>query len=266
MRLPDPLVRQDSAEKDPQFAYTLARGLEVLRAFDAESTELGNREISGRVGIPRSTVARLTRTLEMLGYLHYDSATSRYRLTTAMLCLAHPVLARLAIRRIARPHMQQLADYAHGSVSLGSRLGLDIVLVSSCIDINSITARPEIGARWPIGDTALGVAYLAACGEAQRNVLLNGIAAGGRVDMKSLRPLLRAELDRFSKHGFCLVRDRARRGMHAVSAPVRNTDGEIMVLNCTIAAFQLAPDSLENDIGPRLVNLAHSIEMGLGIG
>jgi len=266
MRLPDPVVGHEAAEKDPQFAYTLARGLEVLRAFDAESPELGNREISGRIGIPRSTVARLTRTLEMLGYLHYDAATSRYRLTTAMLCLAHPVLARLAIRRIARPHMQQLADYSHGSVSLGSRLGLDIVLVSSCIDIHSITACPEIGARWPIGNTALGVAYLAACSEVQRNTLLAEIAGSGHVDMNSLRPLLHSEIDGFSRRGFCVVRDRARRGMHAVSAPVRNTDGEIMVLNCTIAAFQLASDTLENDIGPRIVNLAHSIEMGLGIG
>ncbi len=48
-------------EKDPQFAYTLARGLDVLRAFDASSPVLGNRELSQRTGISRPTVARLTR-------------------------------------------------------------------------------------------------------------------------------------------------------------------------------------------------------------
>ena len=37
--------------KDPQFAYTLAKGLEVLRAFDAVTPALGNREIAQRTGI-----------------------------------------------------------------------------------------------------------------------------------------------------------------------------------------------------------------------
>ena len=57
--------------KDPQFAYTLAKGLEVLRAFDAVTPALGNREIAQRTGIGRPTVVRLTRTLAILGYLNY---------------------------------------------------------------------------------------------------------------------------------------------------------------------------------------------------
>ncbi len=40
-------------DKDPQFAYTLARGLDVLRAFEGASPHLGNREIAVRTGIPR---------------------------------------------------------------------------------------------------------------------------------------------------------------------------------------------------------------------
>ena len=56
-------------EKDPQFAYTLAKGLAVLRAFDGSSPFLSNSEIARRTGLTRPTVARLTRTLGMLGYL-----------------------------------------------------------------------------------------------------------------------------------------------------------------------------------------------------
>ena len=60
-----------ASQKDPQFAYTLAKGLEVLRAFDAASPALGNREIAERTGIGRPTVVRMTRTLALLGYLKY---------------------------------------------------------------------------------------------------------------------------------------------------------------------------------------------------
>lgn len=266
MKPADASVAEDAEEKDPQFAYTLARGLEVLRAFDAENTALGNREISVRTGIPRPTVARLTRTLALLGYVRYDEPTARYRLTVSMLCLANPVLAHLAIRRIARPLMQQLADYAHGAVSIGARQGPDIVLVESCIDNNSINARPDIGALRSIGDTALGLAWLAAQDDKTRKGVLADLAAAGRIEPKAFRPILDAELASFRKNGFCVSRDRARRGMHAVAVPIRNTDGEVLVFNCSVAAFQLAPRSLEADLGPRLVNLAQSVEMALGRG
>jgi hypothetical protein len=56
-------------EVDRQFATTLARGLDVLRCFTATEPELTNKEISGRAGLPKPTVSRLTYTLTRLGYL-----------------------------------------------------------------------------------------------------------------------------------------------------------------------------------------------------
>ncbi|MDH3232081.1 MAG: helix-turn-helix domain-containing protein, partial [Alphaproteobacteria bacterium] len=54
--------------KDRQFVTALARGLEVLRAFQ-EGGPLGNQEIARRTGLPKPTVSRLTHTLKQLGYI-----------------------------------------------------------------------------------------------------------------------------------------------------------------------------------------------------
>ena len=60
-------------EKDRNFVTALARGLELLRAFEAGETYLGNGELSKRTRIPKPSVSRLTYTLTQLGYLKYNS-------------------------------------------------------------------------------------------------------------------------------------------------------------------------------------------------
>ena len=157
-----------ASEKDPQFAYTLAKGLEVLRAFDPASPALGNREIAERTGIGRPTVVRLTRTLALLGYLKYHEPTARYRLAAPVLSFGYPLLCQLGVRQLARPHMQELADFARGAVSLAMRGGDQLVLIETCVDKSAPSARPDVGATRQFEDTSLGHTYYSATSEAER--------------------------------------------------------------------------------------------------
>jgi len=241
-------------EKDPQFAYTLARGLDVLRAFDASAPYLSNREIAASTGIPRPTVARLTRTLAMLGYLRYQAETTRYHLTTAMLRLVHPLLAQLSVRRVARPAMQQLADFAHG-----------LVLVESCIDNSADTARPDMGASRDIATTALGRAYVSASAESERADIMAALCDRTPAAAKELRAEFERALAQFRKKGFCTALDTSRKGIHAVAVPMELVStGDIVVFNCAVASFNLRGNRLEEEIAPRLLNLVQRVETELG--
>lgn len=252
-------------EKDPQFAYTLARGLDVLRAFDASAPYLSNREIAASTGIPRPTVARLTRTLAMLGYLRYQAETARYHLTAAMLRLVHPLLAQLNVRRVARPAMQQLADFAHGAVSLGMRDGLDLVLVESCIDNGAETARPDVGASRDMATTSLGRAYVSASAEPERRSIIAALCERAPDTAKALRADFERAQVQFRKKGFCTALDTSRKGMHAVAVPMQLVStGDIVVFNCVVASFNLRGKSLEEEIAPRLLNLVQRVETELG--
>ncbi len=253
-------------EKDPQFAYTLARGLQVLRAFEGQGAGLGNRDISAIIGIPRSTVARLTRTLGLLGFLHYDPQSTRYRLTAAMLTLAYPVLAQLPIRQVARPHMQALANYAKGSVSLAMRGGLHLVLVESCVDPKAVT-RPDIGAVRDMADTALGMAYLVGLGQPQREALLSELLARMPATPASARrarkSVIEAEFKRCASHGFCMASNGPGATL-AVGVPLCLSAGMAMSLNCVVAKHVTSEKSMAQDIGPRLVKLAGDLQRLMG--
>jgi DNA-binding IclR family transcriptional regulator len=259
------LAADDAEKKDPQFAYTLAKGLEVLSAFGAGDAWLTNREIAALTAIPRPTVARLTRTLSMLGYLKYDASDTRYRLAVSMLRLVYPLLSQLTVRQLARPLMQELAAHARGSVSIGMRSGLDIVVVETCVENPATSARPEVGVARPIILTAFGRAYLAGADPEEREAILKGIRQEPRYDFGKFNADLKKEIARFRAEGFCVARDTHRIGFHAVAVPFRmNPTADLMVFNCAIASYQLHKNALENDIGPRLVHLKQNVEMLLG--
>ena len=108
----------------------LARGLDVLSAFRSRDRTLGNQELARRCGLPKSTISRLTYTLTKQGYLEHaqdGNGNPGYRLGSAVLALGSAMLARMDMRQLARPLMQELADSSQAMVSLGIRDRLSMI-------------------------------------------------------------------------------------------------------------------------------------------
>lgn len=251
------------AEKDPQFAYTLAKGLEVLRAFDVASPTLSNREIAVRTGIGRQTVVRLTRTLAQLGYLRYNEAAARYRLAPPVLSFGYPLLCQLGVRQLARPHMQELADFAHGAVSLAMRGGDELVLIESCVDRNAPSGRPDVGAGRNFHDTSLGHVYYCAADAAERAELEAVMRQRDPQNGATLQQRLAASRAQFDAHGYCIVASPGA-GITAAAVVADVIEGERMILNCAVAQFHLQPDTMETQIAPRLHNLVRMLRNATG--
>jgi hypothetical protein len=106
------VVEKAAGKEDRHFVTALARGLSVLSCFSSGEKMLGNLDIAKRCKLPKSTVSRLTYTLTKLGYLVYVEETGKYRLGTSTLALGSAMLARLDVRDLARPLMQELADFS----------------------------------------------------------------------------------------------------------------------------------------------------------
>ncbi|HUJ85236.1 MAG TPA: IclR family transcriptional regulator [Burkholderiales bacterium] len=253
-------------EGDRQFATTLARGLEVLRCFTPLETMLGNKEISVRTGLPKPTVSRLTYTLTKLGYLRHNMRLGKYQLGSAVLSIGYPLLASMSVRQLARPLMKELADYCHGSVSMGIRDRLNMVYVESSRNGNALTMLPDIGTAVPIAQAAIGRAFLAACTPPEREAVLNQIKVKEPELHRKFRPAIDKSLADIRAQGFCVSVGELRREVSAVAVPMRRTvDGEIVAFNCGVPAFALKSGQLEDDIGPRLVAMVRTIEAALGI-
>ena len=69
--------RASAVRQDRKFVTALARGLDVLRAFQTRIGPMSNKELSEVTGIPKPTISRLTFTLKELGYLTQASRPRR---------------------------------------------------------------------------------------------------------------------------------------------------------------------------------------------
>jgi len=271
---PDPAVPLSPAapafsyehEGDRQFATTLARGLEVLRCFTPLEALLGNKEISVRTGLPKPTVSRLTYTLTKLGYLRHDMRLGRYQLGSAVLSIGYPLLASMKVRQVARPLMKELADYCHGSVSMGVRDRLSMVYVESCRSGNGLATLPDIGTSVPISHSVIGRAFLAACNPPEREAVLNQMKVKQPEAHRRYRAPIDKALEDIRSRGFCVSTGELRREIYAVGAPMRRSvDGEIVSFNCIVPASMLKKGQLEDDLGPRLVAMVRNTEASLGL-
>lgn len=257
------VAKDVTAEKDRQFVTALARGLDVLRAFRPGERHLANRDIAARTNLPRPTVSRLTHTLTQLGYLVHEAKTERYRLGSAVLSLGYAAVANMDFRSFARPHMQEIADFARSSCALGDCHGLEMIYVESCRGKDApFTLGLDVGSRIPLTTTSMGRAYLAGIDEVRRAELLGRLAQTERKSWPSLRREIDHALEDYAARGFVLSINEWMPEINAVGVPVVFHDtGAVMALTCGGAASLLPRDLLEGEIGPRLVAARRQIEL-----
>lgn len=266
-KAPAPAPGQEPAQSDRQFATTLQRGLQVLDAFDASKPWLTNKDIADRTGLPRPTVSRLTYTLTLLGYLQHHphmGKYGKYELGTAVLSLAHPLLANISVRQVARLPMKELADHARGWVSIGTRERLNMVYIETARSVNAGGVKPDIGQTFPMVVSAMGRAYLAALPSRERSELINQLQVKTPELWRTYAERVEQGFRDYLERGFCVGRGDYDPNTHTVAVPMRNTgSSQIMVFNCAVRVENLAPGRLENELGPRLAQLVRSIESAL---
>lgn len=249
-----------SQTSEAGFATTLARGLAVLESFSPDSPMLGNSAISARIGLSRPTVARMTSTLAELGYLAYDERAAKFRLGPRILTLAHPLLATLRLRQIARPLMQDFAASLPGVVSIGMLDGSRVIYLESARASDHDAHVPDIGSSLPLHQTAIGRALVSMLSPPERAATVRRIEADDADGWTTFQNRFESGIRACTDRGFCTSAGDLMPGIHAAGAPLFRVRGhDVLAVNCSIAGFRLRPGALEAEIGPRLLLLAQSI-------
>jgi DNA-binding IclR family transcriptional regulator len=244
-------------EDDRRFVRALARGLEVLRAFDSMNLLLGNKEISERTGLPPSSISRLTATLTALGYLRHHAPLNRYEISPSVLALGYVGVRDLKVRTVARPLVAELAEWGKVNVGLGVPDRDTMLYIEAHRAAGNLHHRLDVGSRIPMATTAMGLAYLAAVTEASRELLIGKLAK--REPEVELRERVAQARESIANHGFCIAC--WQQDIIAAAVPLDSTSGEVSyVLNCGGPSFVIKRERLQKEIAPRLVGVAKHIQ------
>ncbi|MFC7516730.1 IclR family transcriptional regulator [Herbaspirillum sp. GCM10030257] len=252
-------------EKDPQFATTLARGIDILLSYRVGESVLGNREFVQRTGLSKTTVARLTHTLTSLGYLRHDVSLEKYRLGPAVLSMGYPLLANMQIRQIARPLMRELSEQTGGAVSLGIRDRIHMIYVETSRSTDRLVMTPDIGAPLPILTTAIGRAWLSRAPADERQAVLNQIRVKDPEHYQRFYHAAMQAVNAYEQRHYCGNRGEWRSDVYGFAVPLsRPVDSNLFVFNCGIPSSSGSYAAIEREVAPKLVSLVRSIEVILG--
>ncbi len=250
---------------DRKFITSLARGLEVLRAFQSQAGSMSNKEISALTNIPKPSITRLTYTLREMGYLQQNKTGGKYELSAGILSLGYPLLSGLRIRHLAHDHMAELANSAGCTVALASRDRMSMVYVDESCGNSSTTLRLDIGARIEIARSSIGRAWLAGLAEDERQEMYLQLEPAYIDEWPELKARADDAMDQIKERGFCLVDREWRKDTRTVSVPLVSEDGKtVMAINCGGPTFAVSVETLENELGPRLRHIGEKISLFLG--
>ena len=249
---------------DRHFVTALSRGLDLLACFRSGDRMLANQELAERCKLPKSTVSRLTYTLTKLGYLQYEEEAGKYRLGTATLALGSAMLSRLDVRQLARPSMQQMADFSRAMVSLGMRDRLSMIYVENCRSQAALTLSLDVGSRIPIARTAMGRAYLAIAPDSERADILERVRQLDDKAWPQIRDGVQRSMDEYQALGCCTSIGDWQPDVNAIAIALRPTDGSMPIsINCGGPAFSLSADFLLREMRPRLIDLVDQLRRSM---
>lgn len=253
--------RTEDEGQDRNFVVSLARGLELLRAFQREGEMLGNRDFADRTGLSKSTISRLTYTLQKLGYLSFNASAARYQLAAPVLSLGYSCLAGMPLRQLAKPYMQEVAAATTLPVAMAGRDRLSMIYLERCKGTNAVALNIEIGAQIKLSTTAMGRAYLAALTDELRAAAMEAIKQDEGVNWPKVQRGIEAAVESYQTRGYCTSFAEWRPDVAAVAVPFVPRDGSaIVAFNCGGSAQTLSRDYIEGDLAPRLIDLVRRVE------
>jgi DNA-binding IclR family transcriptional regulator len=222
-----PLAPPQDAER--YIVPGLQRGIQILRAFDRQRTQLGAPEIARELGIPRSTVFRLMQTLEYMGLLEKIDHSSDYRLGIGVLSLGFEYLASMEVTELARPILDRLRDETGFSSHLAIRDGTDMVFVVKSAAKAAFASSVTIGTRFPAHATILGRVMLADLTDTElQDVYPTGKLPRYSDQTPETLTALKAILEGDASRGYALSAAYFEHGIGSIAAPVRDSSGRVI--------------------------------------
>ena len=146
------------------YVQSFARGLAVIRVFDAARPEQTLTEVASATGLTRAGARRILLTLQTLGYVEADGRL--FRLTPKILELGFAYLTSMPFWNLADPVMEQLSEQIHESCSAAVLDRTEIVYVLRVPTRKIMTINLSIGSRLPAYCTSMGRVLLSALDDA----------------------------------------------------------------------------------------------------
>jgi IclR family pca regulon transcriptional regulator len=238
------------------FLQSFARGLLVLRSFDAEAPQQTIAEVATKTGIDRAGARRILHTLETLGYVRREN--HNFYLTPRVLSLGYAYFATTPAWAAAERLVQDFVKEIRETSSIGVLDEGEVLYVVRVPAPRIVTSTLTVGSRLPAYCSSTGRQLLAALPDQQLKRALRGMNIVKRTShtvtsVTKLTQIIRRE----GRQGWSLVNQELESGLNSIAVPILDKNNEPMA--AVNVSGSTAPDVLVDKVLPLVKRLAGEI-------
>lgn len=236
------------------------RILDLLSEQEADMPEMIDK-----LGLPKSTVYGLLRTLEELGFVRRLPANQKYTLGFRLYELGILAVSRVSIRDQAIPFLQKLVQSEKVTCHLGALDGNEAVYLLKVDPKDSILINSWEGKRISLNRSAMGKILLAWQPREKQRDLIDSL------EFIQATPKTIMDKDEFINH----VADVKQRrwamddeedilGIRCVAAPVFTPEGTVRYVLSASGTTQKINEEVIPSLQKKVMETAHEISLALG--
>ncbi|MBO9354770.1 helix-turn-helix domain-containing protein [Bordetella petrii] len=242
---------------------TLIKGLRLLETLVASEDPRGITELAKELGLMKSNVHRLMKTLEHMGYVRQEDITGRYQCSPKLWELGSRVSSRLELVPIARPVMKALVQHTQETVFLAILDNHEVLYISKEDCPQPVRTYAQIGGRAPLHAVATGkcmLAYLDPDALEQVMARLESTSPNTITD----RARLERELQAVRDQGYATNQGEWREGVGSLAAPIFDASQHIYAsIGVSGPAHRMTP-ALAKKFAPAVISAARDISHAFG--
>ncbi|HEX7100113.1 MAG TPA: IclR family transcriptional regulator [Acidimicrobiia bacterium] len=231
------------------------RLLEALMAGD-----LGITELAERTDLPKSTVARLVRTLEGIRAVERADEDGRYRIGSEIVKLAGVASPTANLVSIVRPYLRQLAEMTGEDAGLSVPDGHRVHYIDQVSSENDIQVRDWTGERVAMHAVPSGQVILAHWPEDRLDRFLerplNAYTDATITDPEELRKRLR----RVHEDRYVWAYEEYTEGLSSVATALHDSRGKLVgAIHIHGPSYRFPAPGTADEIGEKLVETAEKL-------
>ena len=246
------------------YVNSLARGLEVIRAFTRAQPRMTLSEISKATGMTRATVRRFLLTLVREEYAETDR--KYFWLKPKVLELGYAALSSLTFLDVIQPVMNRLAEKLNESCFAATLDGTDVVYVASAAPAGRIVSiSVSVGSRSPVHAGSTGRVLIASLSEKEMlEYLEKATLTKFTPNTVTSKVKLRSLIEETRVKGWSIVDQELEIGLRSISVPIRDKSSNVVAaLNVACPSSRISPEDMHSRILLELQEAAQTITTGL---
>ncbi|PHO05072.1 transcriptional regulator [Rhodobacteraceae bacterium 4F10] len=251
-------MSEKNSKSDRSGIQVISRAASILRVLKEAQSGMSLGKIAEQVGLPRSTVQRITSALAEENFVISDAQGGGLRLGPELSSLAGT--AQYNIVEHCRLLLNEVTQKTGETTDLAAIRGIGMVFLDQVPGTHRLTTVSKVGEAFPLTSTANGKACLAKMDQDEAIKLIRN--EWDRNGIKQDLPKFLEQLEEIRKSGLAYDLDEHSSGVSAIGFAFRDWAGDLHAISVPVPSTRFAEQKaiIEKTLYDTSVNIQRTFE------